>query len=69
MRHSRLSTAIFVALLVLLLYSLYAVLGGDTSFLRNLRGDSGTGNLLEPITNGLSALGRGLTDVFTSILP
>ena len=68
MRNSRLSTVIFVVLLALLLYALYVVLGGDISFLRNLRG-SGTGNLLEPITNGLSALGRGITDVFTSILP
>jgi len=69
MRNSRLSTVIFVALLALLLYALYVVLGGDISFLRNLRSGSGTGNLLEPITNGLSALGRGLTDVFTSIVP
>jgi hypothetical protein len=69
MRNSRLSNVIFVALLALLLYALYVVLGGDISFLRNLRSGSGTGNLLEPITNGLSALGRGLTDVFTSILP
>jgi hypothetical protein len=69
MRQSRLSTVIFVALLVLLLYSLYVVLGGDITFLRNLRNASGTGNLLEPITNGLHALGQSLIDVFTSILP
>ena len=69
MRGSRLSTIIFVALLVLLFYSLYVVLGGDMSFLRNLRSGSGTGNLLEPITNSLRALGQSLTDVFTSILP
>lgn len=69
MRKSRLSGVIFVALLMFLLYALYVVLGGDFSFMRGLRGGSGTGNLLEPITNGLSALGRGLTDVFTSILP
>jgi hypothetical protein len=68
MRHSRLSTVIFVALLVLLSYSLYIVLGGDMSFIRNLR-TSGTGNLLEPITNSLHALGQSLTDAFTSILP
>ena len=68
MRHSRLSTVIFVGLLVLLSYSLYVVLGGDMSFLRNLRGASGTGNILEPITNGLRALGQSLTEAFTSIL-
>ena len=69
MKHSRTSTVIFVALLALLFYALFIVLGGDMSFIRNLRNASGTGNLFEPITNGLSALGRGLTDVFTSILP
>jgi len=69
MRQSRLSTVIFVALLVVLSYSLYIILGGDSSFLRNLTSTTGTGNLLEPITDGLRSLGQGLTDVFTSILP
>jgi hypothetical protein len=69
LRQSRLSTVIFAALLVLLLYSLYVVLGGDRSFLGNLRNPSGTGNLLEPFTSGLRALGQSLTDVFTSIMP
>lgn len=67
--HNRLSTVIFVTLLVLLLYSLYIVLGGDTSFIGKLRGASGRGNLLEPITNSLRALGQSLTNVFTNILP
>jgi hypothetical protein len=67
--HSRLSTAIFMILLVLLLYSLYIVLGGDTSFVGNLRSASGSGNLLEPITNSLRALGQSLTNVFTNLLP
>ena len=67
MKQSRLSTVIFVAMLVLLSYSLYIVLGGDISFFGNLRSNSG--NLLEPITNGLHALGKSLTDVYTSIMP
>ena len=68
-KQSRLSTLIFVALLILLLYSLYIVLGGDVSFLGNLRNTSGTGNLLEPITNGLRALGQSLTEAFASMMP
>jgi hypothetical protein len=69
LRQSRLSTVIFAALLVLLLYSLYVVLGGDMSFWRNLRNPAGTSNLLEPFTSGLRALGQSLTDVFTNMMP
>lgn len=39
------------------------------SFLGNLRNPSGTSNLLEPFTSGLRALGRGLSEAFTDMMP
>lgn len=69
MRESRLSSIIFVALIALLLFALYVVLGGDLSFLDRLRRAPGAGNLLAPFTDGLRALGQGLSNAFSRVLP
>jgi len=67
MRESRVSAIIFLALLVLLLYSLYVVLGGNGSALIPASIGSGAGNPLEAITNSLRALGDGISKAFSGL--
>ena len=67
MKESRVSTFIFLALLVLLLYSLYIVLGGNASTLIPGSIGSGAGNPLEGIANSLRALGDGIVKAISGL--
>ncbi len=67
MRESRVSTFFFLALLVLLIYSLYVVLGGNGSTLIPASIGSGAGNPLEVVANSLRALGDGIVKAFSGL--
>lgn len=66
MKESRVSTFIFLALLVLLLYSLYIVLGGSASTVIPAI-SSGAGNPLEGIANSLRSLGDGIVKAISGL--
>lgn len=67
MRESRVSTFIFLALLVLLVYALYVVLGGNGSGLIPANIGSGAGNPFEMIANSLRGLGDGIVKAFSGL--
>ena len=68
MKGDRLSTAILVLLVAVLLYLLYTVTGGDWSAWIYTVSEGGTASPLETVTNSLSSLGKAIGDVFSSAL-
>jgi len=65
---SRLSIPFLLVILMILIVTLYRILGGDGFTIPRLPGSSGDGGFIGQVTGSLRALGDSLAKVFSNIL-